>query len=71
MENANKRIRRFMPGNTDLVAVSQRDLTQLARNLNASRESASVAERQPKCSSRICKTQGDPLPCNAGMIHLG
>lgn len=34
VENANKRIRRFMPGNTDLVAVSQRDLTQLARHLN-------------------------------------
>lgn len=34
MENANKRIRRFMPGITDLVAVSQRDLTQLARHLN-------------------------------------
>jgi IS30 family transposase len=34
VENANKRIRRFMPGNTDLVAVSQCDLTQLARHLN-------------------------------------
>ncbi|SCB17382.1 IS30 family transposase, partial [Rhizobium hainanense] len=34
VENANKRIRRFMPGDTDLAAVSQRDLTQLARHLN-------------------------------------
>lgn len=34
MENANKRIRRFMPGDTDLAGVSQRDLTQLARHLN-------------------------------------
>jgi len=34
VENANKRIRRFMPGDTDLAGVSQRDLTQLARHLN-------------------------------------
>lgn len=34
VENANKRIRRFMPGDTDLAVVSQRDLTQLARHLN-------------------------------------
>nr|ASK42065.1 hypothetical protein [Rhizobium rhizogenes] len=33
VENANKRIRRFMPGDTDLAAVSQRDLTHLARHL--------------------------------------
>ena len=34
MENANKRIHRFMPGDTDLAAVSQRDLIQLDRRLN-------------------------------------
>ncbi len=34
VENINKRIRRFMPGDTDLAAVSQRDLIQLARHLN-------------------------------------
>ena len=34
MENANKRILRFMLGDTDLAGVSQRDLTQLARHLN-------------------------------------
>jgi IS30 family transposase len=34
VENANKRIRRFMPGDTDLAIVSQRDLTPLARHLN-------------------------------------
>jgi IS30 family transposase len=34
VENANKRIRRFMPSDTDLAGVSQRDLTQLARHLN-------------------------------------
>ncbi|MCY1250241.1 hypothetical protein D9M68_272780 [compost metagenome] len=33
-ENTNKRIRRFMPGDTDLAAVSQRKLIQLARHLN-------------------------------------
>jgi IS30 family transposase len=26
VENANKRIRRFMPGDTDLASISQRDL---------------------------------------------
>jgi len=31
VENVNKRIRRFMPGDTDLAVVSQR---QFARNLN-------------------------------------
>ncbi len=34
VENANKRIRRFMPGDTDLAGVSQRKLIQLARHLN-------------------------------------
>lgn len=34
VENANKRIRRFMPGEAAWAAVSQRDLTQLARHLN-------------------------------------
>ncbi|WP_018900887.1 IS30 family transposase [Rhizobium sp. 2MFCol3.1] len=34
VENANKRIRRFMPGTTDLAGVSQRDLIQLTRHLN-------------------------------------
>jgi IS30 family transposase len=34
VENANKRLRRFLPGNTDLALVSQRDLTTLARHLN-------------------------------------
>ncbi|KPH04254.1 IS30 family transposase (plasmid) [Rhizobium acidisoli] len=34
VENTNKRIRRFMPGETDLTAVSQRNLIQLARHLN-------------------------------------
>lgn len=34
VENVNKRIRRFMPGDTDLAAVSQRHLIQLARHLN-------------------------------------
>ncbi len=34
VENANKRIRRFMPSDTDLADVSRRDLTHLARHLN-------------------------------------
>jgi IS30 family transposase len=34
VENTNKRIRRFMPGETDLTAVSHHDLIQLARQLN-------------------------------------
>jgi IS30 family transposase len=34
VENANKRIRRFMPGDTDLAGVSQRKLIQLTRHLN-------------------------------------
>lgn len=34
VENTNKRLRRFIPGNTDLAAVSQRDLNTLARHLN-------------------------------------
>lgn len=34
VENVNKRIRRFMPGDTDLAVVSQRNLIQLGRHLN-------------------------------------
>ncbi|MBP1852798.1 IS30 family transposase [Rhizobium halophytocola] len=34
VENTNKRLRRFLPGNTDLASVSQRDLSTLARHLN-------------------------------------
>lgn len=34
VENANNRIRRFMPCDTDLAHVSQCDLTLLARHLN-------------------------------------
>jgi IS30 family transposase len=34
IENANKRIRRFMPGSTDLGDITQRALNHLARDLN-------------------------------------
>ncbi|GAA5662420.1 IS30 family transposase ISRle2 [Brucella sp. NBRC 14130] len=34
VENTNKRIRRFVPSDTDLTAVSQQHLTYLARHLN-------------------------------------
>ncbi|SDA95671.1 transposase, IS30 family [Sinorhizobium sp. NFACC03] len=35
VENTNKRIRRFMPGDTDLSAVSQQQLVALVHHLNA------------------------------------
>ncbi|UPA27323.1 IS30 family transposase [Shinella oryzae] len=54
VENANKRIRRFMPGNTDLAAVSQRDLNNLARHLN----------NQPR------KCLGYKTPAEMFMAHL-
>lgn len=54
MENANKRIRRVMPGDTGLAVVSQRDLTQLARNLNG----------QPR------RCLGYRTPAEAFMAHL-
>lgn len=34
VENTNKRIRRFLPGSTDLAIVSQRDLLDLTRHIN-------------------------------------
>ncbi|MNL11370.1 Integrase core domain protein [compost metagenome] len=34
VENTNKRIRRFLPGSTDLAVVSQRDLLHLTRHIN-------------------------------------
>jgi IS30 family transposase len=34
VENTNKRIRRYLPGTTDLAVVSQRDLLHLTRHLN-------------------------------------
>ncbi|MDP9563559.1 UNVERIFIED_ORG: IS30 family transposase [Rhizobium nepotum] len=54
VENANKRIRRFLPGTTDLAAVSQRDLLQLTRHLND----------QPR------KCLGYMTPAEAFMAHL-
>jgi IS30 family transposase len=54
VENANKRIRRFMPAVTDLAAVSQRDLIQLARHLND----------QPR------KCLGYKTPAEVFMAHL-
>ncbi|PTM87171.1 IS30 family transposase [Mycoplana dimorpha] len=54
VENANKRIRRFVPGDTDLAAVLQRDLTQLARHLND----------QPR------KCLGYKTPAEVFMAHL-
>ena len=54
VENANKRMRRFMPGATDLAAVSQRDLIQLARHLND----------QPR------KCLGYKTPAEVFMAHL-
>jgi len=54
VENANKRIRRVMPGDTDLAAVSQRDLTHLARYLND----------QPR------KCLGYKTPAEVFMAHL-
>ncbi|NKX17403.1 IS30 family transposase [Ochrobactrum pseudogrignonense] len=35
IENINKRIRRYLPSNTDLTQVSRAQLTALAHNLNA------------------------------------
>ncbi|NTF31783.1 IS30 family transposase [Rhizobium skierniewicense] len=54
VENANKRIRRYLPGTTDLAAVSQRDLLQLTRHLND----------QPR------KCLGYMTPAEAFMAHL-
>jgi transposase, IS30 family len=54
VENANKRIRRYLPGATDLAAVSQRDLLQLTRQLND----------QPR------KCLGYMTPAEAFMAHL-
>lgn len=54
VENTNKRFRRFMPGATDLAAVSQHDLIQLARHLND----------QPR------KCLGYKTPAEVFMAHL-
>lgn len=54
VENANKRIRRYLPGTTDLAAVSQRDLLQLTRHLND----------QPR------KCLGYMTPAEAFRVHL-
>jgi IS30 family transposase len=54
VENTNKRIRRYLPGTTDLAAVSQLDLLQLTRHLND----------QPR------KCLGYMTPAEAFMAHL-
>jgi len=60
IENTNKRIRRFMPSKTDLAAVSQRDLTHLARHLN---------DQPRKClgyKTRSCPMEFSNRGCQAG-----
>ncbi len=54
VENANKRIRRFMPGDKDLATISQRDLIHLTRYLND----------QPR------KCLGYKTPAEVFMAHL-
>lgn len=54
VENANKRIRRFLPSNTDLSQMSQATLNQVARILN----------NQPR------KCLGYRTPTEAFMAHL-
>lgn len=54
VENTNKRVRRFLPGDTDLAAVSQGALNQLARSLND----------QPR------KCLGYKTPAEVFMAHL-
>lgn len=68
VETANERIRRFMPGNSDLAAVSHHDLIH-ARHLNDQPRKC-LARPLPRCSWLICKKEGDPLPRNAGMMQL-
>lgn len=62
VENAKKRIRRFMPRDTDLAAVSQRDLPALPAISTINRENASDTKPRQKCSWHICRKRGDPLP---------
>jgi IS30 family transposase len=54
VENANKRIRRFLPSNTDLSQMSQATSNQVARILN----------NQPR------KCLGYRTPAEAFMAHL-
>ena len=54
VENTNKRIRRFLPGSTDLAVVSQRDVLHLTRHIN----------NQPR------KCLGYKTPTEAFMAHL-
>ena len=54
VENTNKRIRRFLPGSTDLAVVSQRDLLHLTRLIND----------QPR------KCLGYKTPAEVFMAHL-
>jgi IS30 family transposase len=54
IENANKRIRRFMPGDTDLSSITQQHLVELAHHLNS----------QPR------KCLGYKTPAEVFMAHL-
>ena len=62
VENANKRIRRFMPGTTDLAGVSQRDLIQLTRHLNDQPRKCLGYKTPAEVLSMIRKKEGNPLP---------
>jgi hypothetical protein len=71
LENASKRLRRFMPGATDLAAVSQRDLIQLARHLNDKPRKCLGYNTPAEVFMAHCRMTRDLLPCKTGVMHLG
>ena len=70
VENANKRIRRFMPGSTDLVDAPRAHSIDWFAISTISQESATDMERQQNCSRSTCWGNADAIPSKPALIHL-
>lgn len=68
MENANKRIRRFLPGDTDLSNITQQQLVELAHHLNAQPRKC-LGYKTP-AEVFIAHLRESPT-LQSGMMHLG
>ncbi len=64
IENINKRIRRFMPGNTNMAGVDQSQLTALAHHLNSTPRKCLGFKTPAEVFTTLCRKQDNHIPCS-------
>ena len=62
VENTNKPIRRFMPGDTDLSNVAQQQLVELAHHLNSLPRKCLGYKTPAEVFMALCVNAADPVP---------